>query len=446
MPIHTTKEILEWITKLNQETYVSLKKIPLAASDFWFYDRATGEIANRNHSFFQIRGIRKLVNGITMLEQPIIIQDEIGYLGILCKKFDGEMHFLMQAKIEPGNINKVQISPTIQATKSNFTQQHGGKKPAYLDYFMNAADHHIIVDQIQSEQSSRFYKKRNRNIIIEVNQDIDVLPSHRWMTLPQIKALMRHDNLVNMDSRTVLSCLPLDYLYNNTENCAEHTEHFRDKALYQSILGDGKNMLPQIYRYINDYKMFDNTTHQFVPLDAMQQWHTANDEYVCKKPYSFKVVFCDIEIDGREVQHWTQPLFEATGIATFGLITCVDQGIRKFLIHALPEIGCFDKLELAPSVQHEYIRNEENNRVDTLFYRYVKEKKGILFDTLLSEEGGRFYCEQNRNIILEIENIDELNHLPDGYFWVDFKTLNTLTQINNCLNIQLRNLLSVLEW
>ena len=33
-----------------------------------------------------------------------------------------------------------------------------------LSYFINSKKHTIIVDQIQSEQSSRFLKKRNRNI------------------------------------------------------------------------------------------------------------------------------------------------------------------------------------------------------------------------------------------------------------------------------------------
>ena len=34
---------------------------------------------------------------------------------------------------------------------------------------------------------------------------------------------------------------------------------------------------------------------------------------------------------------------------------------------------------------------------------------------------------------------------PEGYVWSDYGTMNILTQINNCLNIQLRNLLSILE-
>ena len=63
---------------------------------------------------------------------------------------------------------------------------------------------------------------------------------------------------------------------------------------------------------------------------------------------------------------------------------------------------------------------------------------------ILSEEGGRFYQEQNRNMILEVSG-EELEPLPPGYFWADYRTLNLLTQVNNCLNIQLRNLLSLLE-
>ena len=41
---------------------------------------------------------------------------------------------------------------------------------------------------------------------------------------------------------------------------------------------------------------------------------------------------------------------------------------------------------------------------------------------------------------------DKMEHLPKGYVWSDYGTLNMLTQVNNCLNIQLRNLLSLLDF
>ena len=243
----------------------------------------------------------------------------------------------------------------------------------------------------------------------------------------------------------MLSCLPLSVENYTADELDEIEKQFTDKALFKSIFfGDGTNIIPQIYQYINNYKMFDESEIKLCKIEELSHWKMKNKELVCDTPYSFKVVFCDIEIEGREVKHWCQPLFEATGIATFGMLTCVDKGVRKFLVKCRNEVGCFDKIEIGPSVQREYISNEPKDNIDKLFDEKLEAKQGIMFDTLLSEEGGRFYQEQNRNVIIEIEK-DEIE-LPGGAFWCDYKTLNTLVQVNNTLNIQLRNLLSVLEF
>lgn len=439
-------EILEWIETRNKTVKVSIHKTTLEACNPWFYDREEGCIHNRDHSFFTITGMQMLDGDIPILSQPVILQAEIGYLGIICRKIDGVMHFLMQAKIEPGNVNKIQLSPTIQATKSNFLQKHGGKKPPYLNYFINAGRYEIVVDQIQSEQSSRFYKKRNRNIIIRVEEDVPVLPSHRWMTLGQIKRLMREDNLVNMDTRTVLSCIPYSQLDLTDKERESIGSSFSDKELFRSVFaGSGDNALPTVYQYINNYKMFTEKTLHFLPLHKLDGWEEKNGEFVCKGPYPFKLVFCDIAIEGREVQHWNQPLFEANGIATFGLFITVENGTTKFLVRAFPEVGCFDQIELGPTVQREAAAiSQHEDEITKCFLRHLKEGKGVLFDHLLSEEGGRFYHEQNRNVLL-FTPIEELPPLPQGYFLLDYRTLNRLEQVNNTLNIQLRNLLSLLE-
>ena len=354
-PINPTDTILSWIAERNKTVLVEIHKVPPEENGFWFYDQNEGCIRNQNRSFFAITGYRQTA-GNAVISQPIILQEEIGYLGIICQEIGGVMHFLMQAKIEPGNVNKIQLSPTIQATKSNFTQKHGGKTPPYLEYFLDAAKYEIVVDQIQSEQSSRFYKKRNRNIIIRVDEEIPVLPSHKWMTLGQIKRLMRQDNLVNMDTRTVLSCIPFSKLELSRMELLSLSNGFLDKLLFCSVFeGIGENPLPQIYQVINNQKMFDETTRQLVPLHELTDWEMKNGELVCKYPAPFKVVFCDISIEGREVKRWTQPLFEAIGIATFGLICCEENGILKFLVKVMPEVGCFDGVELGPTIQQEAV-------------------------------------------------------------------------------------------
>ncbi len=444
--LNSTGELLAWIQERNENVAVEIHKTAFSEHGFWFYDEKEGCIRNQNRSFFTITGYHQRQSEKLIFSQPIILQEEIGYLGILCHEFNGVMHFLMQAKIEPGNVNKIQISPTIQATKSNFTRKHGGASPPYLGYFLNAGKYEIIVDQIQSEQSSRFYKKRNRNIILRVEEEIPVLPSHRWMTLGQIKQLMRIDNLVNMDTRTVLSCIPYAKLNLSTRRLLKLSEQFLDQSMFRSaFVGEEENPLPDMYQFINNWKMFSETERRLLPLHALEDWEMRDGEFICKRPYPFKVVFCDIAIEGREVKHWTQPLFEATGIATFGLLCCEQRGVLKFLVKAMPEAGCFDGVELGPTIQREANAfTQTDNAVETLFSERLENGQGILFDHLLSEEGGRFYHEQNRNVLLKIDE-SELPELPEGYFLLDYRILNELVQINNVLNIQLRNLLSLLE-
>ncbi len=442
--IHSIDEILQWVDEFNRSVYVNIEKVSFDKDGFWFIDSSDNILRNKNNSFFSICGAVQ-ENTNHRIEQPIILQNEIGYLGFICKEIEGLLYFLVQAKIEPGNINKIQLSPTIQATKSNFTQQHGGNKPAYLDYFLEANKYEIIVDQIQSEQSSRFYKKRNRNIIIKVDSDVEVLNNFRWVTLGQLKELMKVDNLVNMDTRTVISCIPFSVENISEAELAEIKNGFGSKALFNSIfVQNTNNDLPQIYQKINNYKMFLESKTKLVGLNALGSWEMKEGEFVCKHDYHFKMIYCDIEIEGREVKRWQQPLFEANGKAIFGLFVTEIDGRLYFLVKLSPEIGCMDVLEIGSTVQIEAGESFGKDNVAMLFKRKYENGENILHNVILSEEGGRFYHEQNHNVVIGIKK-EELNSIPDEYHWLDFYTLNHLVQINNCLNIQLRNLLSLLK-
>jgi oxidase EvaA len=203
--------------------------------------------------------------------------------------------------------------------------------------------------------------------------------------------------------------------------------------------------------------MFQDIKTEIVPLYSLGGWEMRGGEFVRNGGASFKIIFCDIAIEGREVRRWTQPLFEATAQAVFGLFTTV-RGVshwdtahwdaphpnvmRFFLVRAFPETGCFDGIELGPSVQLDGVE-KGGDAVAALFMQKYQNREGVKYDVVLSEEGGRFYHEENKNIIIEIDENEIVP--PPGYFWLSYKTLNMLCQINNCLNIQLRNLLSLLE-
>ena len=81
------------------------------------------------------------------------------------------------------------------------------------------------------------------------------------------------------------------------------------------------------------------------------------------------------------------------------------------------------------------------------FVEYVLQarKEQIRVDTLQSEEGGRFYQEQNRNMIVEAGD-DLPQELPEHYTWMTLHQINHFLKFNNYLNIQARSILSALKY
>lgn len=135
--VATDQAFRDWYGERLAAQRCDVTRRPVDELDGWETDRATGNIAHRSGRFFTVEGLRVEPETVQVQpwSQPIIHQDEIGVLGILVKEIDGVLHCLMQAKVEPGNVNGVQISPTVQATRSNYTRVHRGSAVRHLEYF-----------------------------------------------------------------------------------------------------------------------------------------------------------------------------------------------------------------------------------------------------------------------------------------------------------------------
>ena len=61
--------------------------------------------------------IKNASREINSWDQPFIKQHKLngGIIGLVRKKIKGVPHYLVEAKFEPGNFNKIQISPSVQA-------------------------------------------------------------------------------------------------------------------------------------------------------------------------------------------------------------------------------------------------------------------------------------------------------------------------------------------
>ena len=75
-----------------------------------------------------------------------------------------------------------------------------------------------------------FYKKRNRNIIIQTEENIKIHEDFNWLTLGQIKFFTQYDNLVNMDTRTVISAISCGNLQSDSLRLMDSVQYSeRDK-------------------------------------------------------------------------------------------------------------------------------------------------------------------------------------------------------------------------
>jgi len=443
-PFISTSGIKQWLKERNDAISVNVNKIPFSELKDWILDEKKGMLKHQSGKFFTIEGINVRTNWgkVKEWEQPIINQPEIGYLGIITKEFNGILYFLLQAKVEPGNVNNVQLSPTLQATKSNYTQVHKGNKPRYLEYFQNATRNNIILDQLQSEQGARFLKKRNRNIILKIDDEIEVHEDFIWLTLGQIKNLIQFDNLVNMDTRTVISGISFEY-------AVLPKFQFKNFELGMLISANEKtnvaNSFDDIIKWVTDLKCSYELRVHSKSIFNVRDWEVTPNEIRHKDKKFFKVIAAQVEISNREVTAWTQPLVEPVQEGIIAFITKKVNGVYHFLIQAKLESGNFDIIEMAPTIQCITGSYEDLEAVPFLEYVLNIDKSQIKFDTLQSEEGGRFYREQNRSLIIEADEDFPLQ-FPENYIWITLNQLNYFIKFNNYLNIQARSLISAIKF
>ena len=445
--------IVKWIKEQNEIVNISISKVPWKYLDKWFFDKVDGNLRHDSGKFFSIDGIRinTTWGNIHQWEQPIINQPEIGFLGFIVKEIDGILHFLVQAKIEPGNVNHVQLSPTLQATRSNYQQTHGGKKPLYLEYFQNVKNEQILLDQLQSEQGARFLKKRNRNIIIKVDEDIEIYNNFVWLTLGQLKALIKLDNIVNMDTRTVISGIPFGSFTSETIDFFNHLNKSNEcqaKFLKSALIKD-KSLysMEDIITFMTQIKSVNDLDVKQVKLQDMQEWLVTEDEIKRVDDKFFKIIGVSVEIGNREVVKWSQPMVEPVQEGLCAFVCKEIEGVLHFVVQAKLECGNHDIVELAPTVQTLTGDHKQTPKNSLPFLDYVLNipKEKIYFDTFQSEEGGRFYKEQNRNMIV-IAGDEISNELPENFIWMTLNQLYVFIKFNNYLNIQARNLIATISF
>ncbi|WP_239026932.1 NDP-hexose 2,3-dehydratase family protein [Geomonas oryzisoli] len=433
-PLHDDAFVDGWINAARKRGSLNNVQVPLDAVQGWHREPETGNIHHQTGRFFSVIGVHvrhRVGHHELEWDQPIIEQPEIGILGILAKYIDGTLHFCLQAKEEPGNVGGVQLSPTVQATYSNYTGAHGGARPLFIERFIEPDPAGRLFARLQTEDGGRFLYKSNRNMIMVAGDEVPVeLPEgFIWLTLCQIASLIRRDNLVNACTRSILACLV------GAGSAGEPAYTAGGEGLRDTL------------QWLDDRRAVTHMLTRRIGLNDLKEWRLDEKGYFSHVPSAFfRIVGLKVSSQTREVGSWGQPIIENPAPGIIGLLLREGAEGTELLMQAKAEAGNRSTVQLGPTAQFTQGNYEGNQKLEKPFLFDEFSAPGPfppVHESRQAEEGARFYREYNLHRILRLPEGTELA-LPPDYRWLTLRQVQVLVHLGEQVNSCARSIISCL--
>lgn len=455
--LHEDSRVDAWIEEQRLSPGIEASVVPLPEMEGWRLDPGTGNLVHASGRFFSITGVavrHRGPHGEISWDQPAIDQPEVGILGILAAPIEGVLHFCLQAKEEPGNIGPLQLSPTVQATYSNYTRAHGGAPIPLLEHFIDPPPERLLFARLQTEDGGRFLFKSNRNMIVLLDEP-PPLPGRNfiWLTLRQIARLMTRDNLVHACTRSVLSVLVCGGAFSRVMEQVPISGtglDFGELARFASgeLRHAGKPIQVQdALQWLDHSRAAVHLHVKREPMASLAEWSLEPDGAIRHRENRFfSILGLSVRGAGREVVSWSQPIIAPSGTGTIGLLTQVRGGRRFFLMQAKADVGNRNMVQIGPTVQFTPMNYLGNRKLPMpfLFDEFTASGRWReLRDSRQAEEGARFYLEQHRHCVLELPEGEPLD-IPPGFRWFSGEELCFFLGLGENVNSCARSILACL--
>ena len=422
--------------------------IPFAQLREW--SLVDGALRHRTRGFFAISGIEAEANDPAWhgREMPIIDQRIPALIGLLLSTGpDGATHLLMQARAEPGNVGGVQLAPTVQSTEANYMRQHGGGPTAFLAPFLHG-EGEPLVTQFQSEEGGRYFMKFNRCVVRLVPPvDAPALPeTHaiiRWEVLRSFTVL---DNILNTDGRSALACCPWPVLAGPAGPFAGQDDWSRALARSFAARTRASEQVARVLAAVALARIQLRLAARLKPLAALRDWEVTETAIQRRdgRP-GFVIRPYRVVAQGREVPEWDQPLFDSQTTGRVLLLCCEVDGILRFALRLVRDIGLMQGVELGPSFARPpgEAAGAEDAAMDAAC---TSRGASVLARFRQSEEGGRFHQDENLYEVVHLAQPAALPDMPD-LFLVTLGELKALIDTSGTCTVELRCAASaLLRW
>ena len=403
-----------------KSSHFKLSPIRLSQQQEW--NLIHGVLGHKSGGFFYITG---LVDNVTGEEQLVLYQPQGAFNGLVVCKQGQDVYILLQARVEPGNSGIGQYGPTIQSTPANYLRFHGGKETPYFDFFFKYNPQiKPIANSMQLDLGKRYFQKSKILSYVESYSLVETAENMIWIPLKMITEVLHYDNFLNTDLRSMIGVFDWDLFLDRDSRSTFHTNTslINNPCFNNNSIGKDMGTL--------------------VPISQLQNWKLTDEGIIDKANTGVSVNIYQVIGKTREVKTWIQPLMCT---ANRGLITLLMRQVSdnslnaslsqtEFLISYQSEFGISGEKVLLPSY---IVYPGENERQQTTLYNKGK----VLCEVIQSEEGGRFY--QNENIY-QIILVDSSFETEGDRFWVSIDTLKGLLKTSNKVSIQLRCVASLI--
>ena len=315
--------------------------------------------------------------------------------------------------MEPGNSSGIQLSPTIQATKSNYLRKHGGKRTNYLNFFTQKNKKNRVISNYRlSEQGTRYLNKSNRNILIDLKkQKIKKLNNFIWVNKKNLNYLLNKKNLLNMDTISVISC-----------------------SIKKNKFDEPSNEFSNLVRAIQNVKINTKIFKKIISFRELKSWKILKNKIFDTNKNFFSILFLKIKSNSREVKQWSQPIISDHYISLNGFLIKQINNTNHYLLNAVQEPGqTYPKFTSTISIKNY---RSSTKTVKIKFFKFFNRKKVIKF--INSDEGGRFYKNESHNLISFVTKKDKIT-LPKNFKWASHNQVIELIK-KNLMTIEARNL------
>lgn len=426
---------------------VNVGRIDFAALEKWSHD--SDAFVHESGKFFRICAGESCDGDITS-HQPVIDQPEQGILGIISRSPNQKIEVLLQAKIEPGNLDSVQYSPTVQATKSNYTGVHKGSAVPYIEHFIDPR-RPIKSRGYQSEHGYKFYKKANDNVHVHDNNASLLNKKFAWLSLNDVRYLLAQPHCINMDTRSVLATMDLvgeapPYAAIR-RSINQSLTPLEEDLLLSSLSPEGSQYsLPQLNKWLLTAKEEKKISHRMVPLATLYDhgWTLQSDRLYHDANPNFELVAVRAQIGSREVASWCQPIVRDNFPKAYAFLVKKIKGVVHVLAPLVEEAFSWNGPEVGPTLHS--VDAERFSLQDQLKpFKIRPENARIIYDCFQSEEGGRFMEQKNRYMLIYVAEEAEVK-TGSTHRWITLHQLKQLTRHECGVNIEARTLLAIASY